>query len=199
MLPNSAFYKGGAETQEEVTCPRAHGWSQPHLAILCLSPSSPCGPQPGSYLPSPLMPAEPLARHCRRSLSMGSVATVSFFLAWIAISRSWRAVPAIWEGIHTGQWSSCLPACLWLSRGTTASLRRTFIAHSLTHFLRTISNIPELPDFNCNNHVLAHLFLAYLVLRTSDLCSLDNSFKYTAIPVNDTLSSLRSSLPITQK
>lgn len=43
------------------------------------------------------MPADPLAKHCRRSLSTGSVVLDRFFLAWIAISRSCLAVPGIWK------------------------------------------------------------------------------------------------------
>lgn len=88
------FDDAGTSAQEEEVCSRPFQ-CPPCLAVSCLSPPCPRHPGPGSYLPSPLMPAEPLARHCSRSLSMGSVAVVSFFLAWTAISRSWRAVPAI--------------------------------------------------------------------------------------------------------
>lgn len=50
-----------------------------------------------THLPSPLMPADPFAKHCRRSLSRGSVVLDRLLLAWIAISRSCLAVPGIWK------------------------------------------------------------------------------------------------------
>lgn len=50
-----------------------------------------------THLPSPLMPADPFARHCRRSRSKGSVVLDRLLFALIAISRSCLAVPDIWK------------------------------------------------------------------------------------------------------
>lgn len=47
------------------------------------------------HLLRPLIPEEPLIRHCRRSRSTGSVVSDKHRLAFVAISRSCLAVPAI--------------------------------------------------------------------------------------------------------
>lgn len=50
-----------------------------------------------SHLPRPLIPEEPLARHCSRSLSSGSEVSARRRRASIAICRSCLDVPAIAE------------------------------------------------------------------------------------------------------
>lgn len=51
-----------------------------------------------AHLPRPLIPDDPLARHCSLSLSTGSEHSDNRRLAFISISRSCLEVPAITDG-----------------------------------------------------------------------------------------------------
>jgi hypothetical protein len=128
-----------------------------------------------SYLPSPLMPAEPLARHCNRSLSIGSVAVESFFLDWIAISRSWRAVPAIWweNPQHVNGVYTLLPTSGW-----------AVDKRKLTAFCSLPSRVQSQPSQNLaflTIPIVLLVYLQFIKLQRHPLPSLWTISKHTAI------------------
>ena len=105
------------------------------------------------------MPADPLAKHCRRSLSTGSVVLDRFLLAWIAISRSCLAVPGIWKTkaliqhgfIYTRQSAE---TCLSIWGILNPSLARCWQLSHEDHFRPSISFslYPSIRRGNCHQH-----------------------------------------------